>query len=252
MRSEQQAADNFERIRRASAHLGLDRISCAAVGVEERRGFHSSIETPAARLDHAVCLGVALSAPVLDTVETAPTWTYYYHYRQVNFALDQAALFIAGEIQRAGFEALPVPASQILDWDRLRAHLSHREIAFRAGMGWRGRNNLLVTEEFGSQIRLATVLTDMPLPDGESGCGRDSCGECTACVDVCPVGAISDDPERFDLDRCAAQLRRFAGSEKINTMICGICLKVCAGRRRSADVPASRLGTEQARRSQRG
>ena len=48
---------------------------------------------------------------------------------------------------------------------------------------------------------------------------------------MCPVGAIGDDPGDFNLDRCAAQLRRFAKSEKINTMICGLCIKVCGGRK---------------------
>lgn len=213
----------------AARHLGLDALSYAHIDPDHRARFHESIRNIASSLPRAVVIGIRLSGPVLDTVVTAPTWTYYHHYRQVNTALDQAALLIAGRIQRAGYRALPVPASQILDWERLRAHLSHREIAWLAGLGWRGRNNLLVTAEHGSMIRFATVLTDAPLPPPARDRLETGCGDCTACVGACPVGAIDMDPERFALDRCAAQLRRFSRSEKLNTMICGLCVKVCAG-----------------------
>jgi epoxyqueuosine reductase QueG len=125
---------------------------------------------------------------------------------------------------------LPVPASQILDWDRLLGHLSHRAMAERAGLGWRGRNNLLVNPRFGSMVRYATVLTDMPIPDRGGGEEPLGCGACSACIGACPVGAIHDTPERFELDRCAAQLRRFSREEKLNTMICGLCVRVCPGK----------------------
>ena len=180
-------------------------------------------------LDSAVVIGIRLSGPVLETVERAPTWTYYHHYRMVNIALDQAALRLAGECRKMGYRSLPVPATQILEWDRLAAHLSHREVGALAGLGWRGRNNLLVHPEYGSQVRYTTILTDMPLPAGDVV--RDSCGDCMACLSVCPVGAIKKDPEKFDLDKCAAKLRRFSKEEKLNTLICGICIRACRGRR---------------------
>ncbi len=226
-----QSEIDFERLAAAAAGAGIDLFGTAFVGESHRERFHESIRGISKDLPYAVSMGRRLSGPVLETVLTAPTWTYYYHYRQVNIALDQAALIVSGEIQRAGHSALPIPASQILDWELNRAHLSHREIAGLAGLGWMGRNNLLITPEFGSQVRLVTVLTDMELPAKSGADDRGDCGRCRACVKMCPVGAIDDDPERFDLDKCAAQLRRFAKSEKINTMICGLCIKVCGGRK---------------------
>jgi len=224
-----QSEIDFEKLRAASSRRGIDLFGTARIDEEQRLRFHESIRDIAKSLPYAVSMGMRLSDPVLKTVLTAPTWTYYYHYRQVNIALDQAALFVAGEIQREGFAALPIPASQILDWDLLRAHLSHREIAGLAGLGWMGRNNLLITPEFGSMVRLVTVLTDMELPAQSGDHAGEDCGTCRKCVMMCPVGAIDDEPENFNLDRCAAQLRRFAKSEKINTMICGLCIKVCRG-----------------------
>ena len=226
-----QSEINFERLKTSARHRGIDLFGTALVDEDQRLRFHESIVEIAKSLPYAVSMGMRLSYPVLKTVVTAPTWTYNYHYRQINIALDQTALYIAGEIQREGFSALPIPASQILDWDRLRAHLSHREIAGLAGLGWTGRTNLLITPEFGSQVRLVTVLTNMELPARSGKDAGGDCGTCRACVKMCPAEAIDDDPEKFDLDSCAAQLRRFSKSEKINTMICGLCIKVCRGRK---------------------
>lgn len=236
---DRRTADNFNAIRDAAAHLGLDAVACAHIEAGLHAGFHPEIREIAAPLSRAVSIGIGLSGPVLDTVLRAPTWTYYQHYRQVNTALDQAALLIAGEIRRRGFRAFPIPASQILDWDRLRGHLPHREIACLAGLGWHGRNNLLVTREHGSRIRLATVLTNMPLPPPRAADGG-GCGSCTACIPACPVGAIHEEPARFNLDRCTAQLRRFSRSEKLGTMICGLCVRACAG---TAEKGAAGVGT---------
>jgi epoxyqueuosine reductase QueG len=226
----QQAEDSFEKLGEAAGRMGIDIFATARIDEEHRGRFHETIRDLARSLPYAISMGIRLSEPVLRTVVSAPTWTYYHHYRQVNSALDQAALFISGEIQRSGHSALPIPASQILEWDLLRAHLSHREMAGLAGLGWMGRNNLLVTPQFGSMVRLVTVLTDLEFPERSGKHAGGDCGKCFACVKMCPVHAIDEDPEKFDLDRCTAQLRRFAKSEKINTMICGLCIKVCRGK----------------------
>ncbi len=219
---------HIERLQDVAEQTGVDVIGSARIDGLLRKTFHGAIAGISTGLGSAVVIGIRLSRPVLETVERAPTWTYYHHYRMVNIALDQAALRIAGECRKAGYRSLPVPASQILDWDQLAAHLSHREIGAVAGLGWRGRNNLLVHPEYGSQVRYATILTDMPLPVGEAV--RGSCGDCTACLPVCPVGAIKENPEEFDLDKCAAQLRRFSKEEKLNSLICGLCVRACSGR----------------------
>jgi epoxyqueuosine reductase len=222
--------ERLDSLRREAARFGVDVVSSARVSPEQKSRFHQSIREMAASLDYVIVLGYRLSDQVLATIAGAPNWTYYHHYRTVNFALDQAALFCAGECRRMGYLAFPVPASQVMDWDRLLGHLSHRELGSLAGIGWRGRNNLLVHPEYGSQVRYASVLTNALLP--ERGLDLDAkrgCGDCRACVGVCPAGAIKADPEQFDLDRCTAQVRRFSQSEKLNTLICGICVKACAG-----------------------
>ena len=221
--------ENLDRLKKVAEGAGIDLIASARIDEGFRNTIHDAIRGEASELVSILVMGMRLSVPVLSTVKTAPTWTYYHHYRMVNIALDQVALRIAGECIRMGHSAFPVPASQILDWDRLLAHLSHREAGFLAGLGWRGRNNLLVNPRFGSQVRYTTVLTDLPLP--ESHALESDCGQCVDCIKVCPVGAIHEDPEQFDLDKCAAQLRRFSKEEKLNALICGLCVRACSGRR---------------------
>ncbi|KPJ50039.1 hypothetical protein AMJ40_04040 [candidate division TA06 bacterium DG_26] len=179
-------------------------------------------------LTRGISVAVRLSDSILDEIVDAPTKLYYHHYRQVNLLLDRIALELSLFIQREGYRSVPIPASQIVDWPSQRGHLSHKLVAREAGLGWIGRNNLLVNPSFGAKIRLVTVLTDLPLPVTDPVNG--DCGECRACVPVCPAGAIDEDPERFDHIKCYEKLREFQRSGLVGQYICGVCVKACNGR----------------------
>ena len=174
-------------------------------------------------MDYAISVGVALNKEILKTNETAPSFLYKHHYRQVNMLLDRIANNIANLVISQGYRAIPIPASIIIDWQKQLGHISHREVANLAGLGWRGKNNLLVNRKYGSSIRLATVLTDLVLEP--SAPIKEDCGSCSACQASCPVGAIKDIPENFDRDACCKQVKEF--SRKIGVGICGLCLGHC-------------------------
>lgn len=176
-------------------------------------------------LDYGVSIGVRVSDAVLRGVITGPTRHYLHHYKMLNFLLDQCALKVSLAIQAQGYNAMPIPATQIIDWEKQTAHLSHKMIALRAGIGWIGRNNLLVHPEFGSRIRLVTILTDLPL-DTDRPLERD-CGSCRECIKVCPVSAIGETHREWDKAACLEKLKYFAKSCNIGQYICGLCVKVC-------------------------
>ncbi|HYB20789.1 MAG TPA: hypothetical protein VEH09_07660 [Thermodesulfobacteriota bacterium] len=180
-------------------------------------------------LDRAVSVAFHLSDRVLEDVADGPTRLYFFHYQRVNVLLDELGLKITNFIQSRGWSALPIPASQIIDWERQRAHVSHKHIAVRAGLGWIGRNNLLVSPQFGSRQRLITVLTDMPLEvDKPLSAG---CGNCRACISSCPSQSIKEKPEDFDHVGCYHMIKALVKRAGISQNICGLCVKACRAKR---------------------
>jgi epoxyqueuosine reductase len=181
------------------------------------------------RYPFALSFGLVLSKGLLGTLSDGPTPFYQHHYRQLNYRLDMVAYFLSREIEREGYSSLPFAASQLVDWQNQRAHISHKRIGEISGLGWIGRNNLLVNPSFGAQVRYNTVLTDMPLTPGVPI--ASGCGECGACEEVCPASAIGSDPSVFDHHGCFAMLKRFKNERNLGHHICGLCVKACKGKR---------------------
>ncbi len=205
--------------------MGIDLFDVADI-TSIREGFLFEPDLRA-KFDRAISLGRRLLSSVLDEIQDGPTALYMHHYRQVNYLLDRAALLTAGLIQDHGYRALPVAASQIIDWDRQRAHVSHKKVAELAGLGWLGRNNLLVNPEYGAQIRLVTILTDMPLAAGKPL--ATACGQCRRCLSSCPAQAIKETRDEFDHRACFEKLKEFRRRGLVAQYICGVCVKACPG-----------------------
>jgi epoxyqueuosine reductase len=180
-------------------------------------------------LPYAIIFGLVLSKSVLDTVPDGPNQLYLHHYRQLNYRLDMIGYLLSREIEKKGYKAMPFAASQVVDWQNQKGHISHRHIGAIAGIGWIGRSNLLVSPVFGAQARYNTVLTDMPLTAGKPL--EKDCRDCMACVAVCPASAIKEDAALFDHKGCYEMLGRFRKERNIGHHICGICVSACKGER---------------------
>jgi epoxyqueuosine reductase len=180
------------------------------------------------KLPFGIAIGVRLADAVLEEIKDHPTLLYLHHYRQANYRLDRIAFDMTALIQRAGGNAIPIAASQIVDWEGQRGHLSHKALAQAAGLGWRGRNNLLVTPAFGARIRLVSILTDLPMQTDNPL--DSSCDQCRRCISACPAGAIKEDKGEFDHHGCFEKLKEFRNKYNIGQYICGVCVKACGPR----------------------
>ena len=217
---------NYTQLKKFAKSLGIDLFGVADIS-KIKNDFVLS-DKLIKKIDKAIVLGVRLSGGILEEIADHPTKLYFHHYRTLNAFLDQAALRLTNVIQDKGFLALSIPASQILDWQNQKAHLSHKKLGYFAGLGWIGRNNLLVNAVFGSRLRLVTVLTEMPLKIDRPV--RQNCGSCLLCIKVCPAGAIKENKTDFDHLRCFEKLKEFQKLRLADQYICGICVKACTGR----------------------
>lgn len=119
---------------------------------------------------------------VFETIDDLPTPIYGSIYQTANRRLDNLAFNTAKKFQSDGYLSLPIPASQVLDRENWEAAISHKAVARVAGLVWQGKNLLLITPEYGSRIRLVTVLTDAPL--NIDWPVENRCANCTLCRDA--------------------------------------------------------------------
>ena len=193
---------------------------------------------PHARQGLPVGVSVAMRYPraVIAGIDALPTPSYFANYNKLNAALDAAVTHGAAWLEARGFTAIAQTlAAATVDESTHATQLPHKTVATRAGLGWIGKCALLITPEYGSMVRLSSLLTDAPLETAEP-INASRCGNCTVCRDVCPANAVSGKhwqagmlrEELYDAELCmkAAKQRSLEGLGREAT-VCGRCILHC-------------------------
>ncbi len=187
------------------------------------------------RFQRGISVGIHLLDGIVDGLmrheDPVSIYTYRGLYNSVNLRLDQIALSLAKIIQNEKYVTYVIPASQTIDNSKLVGAISHKLVANLSGLGWIGKNCLLITPEYGPRVRWATILTDSPLKAGKTI--KNECGKCKECVDICPVKAFTGVPfnpsepreVRFKAHSCRAYSRR--REERMGEGLCGLCVYIC-------------------------
>lgn len=141
----------------------------------------------------AILIGVALSPSyifrlskenILDCTE----------FSEKENATDKLAEWAADFIKAKGYKAYAQSERNLIngfyDVETKTTPLPHKKIAMLAGLGWIGKSNLLVTQEYGSALCMCSVLTNAPLPTQNKPIIQSICGECNICKDICPAKVI--------------------------------------------------------------
>lgn len=186
-------------------------------------------------LTSAITIAIRLSDAIMEQLIDAPTHAYFHQYRTANAFLDHIAFYVALELQKAGYRTLQIAASQTINangWN-YKGLFPHRTAAVLSGIGWIGKNNSLITPEFGPRVRLATVLTNANLVHS-ADLAESQCGSCTRCIEACPSKALTGNSWRKDgvredlVDPKICSEFMHAKFQHIGRgVICGLCLSAC-------------------------
>ncbi len=154
---------------------------------------------------------------------------YNANYEVAGGHLDWEGYKLIKALHKQGFKGLLLPAGgSPSDGRFLVGPISYKNAAEAAGLGIIGWHGLLITPEFGSRVRLASIITDAPLEGSPPLKMESPCLKCGgACIKICPARAIAR-PEAGDdyhLDKFACSTYYTASG------MCSECLRVCpAGR----------------------
>lgn len=234
-----------------SKEIGIDKIGFASVDVftelkerlivQEQLNYASGFEKgtleertePSRYLKNAksiIAIALAYPSRILDPPKSTrenrrgifcrASWGEDYHGVLKN-RLEKLATFIQAKSPNFVYKTM-------VD----TGELSDRAVAERAGIGFSGKNTMIITEEFGSFVYLGEMITNIPfIPDHPV---EDSCGDCRICLDACPTGALVQGGQ-LNAKQCLAFQTQTKGfldeefKEKIGTRLygCDTCQAVC-------------------------
>ena len=195
-------------------------------------------------LNSGVVLYVTYPRDIINGMSNAPTEEYLLKLVEINAKLDELGMLCEEFLIARGYKAYAQTKKRLgSDFGEFNSfELPHKTIATKAGLGWIGKSALLTTREYGSALRLTSILTDAPLEYG-TPILTSQCGSCKLCKDACPANAISGREWNYRLKRndfyddkkCEEYALKISeiNLKKADT-VCGKCIYACIYTRRYA------------------
>jgi epoxyqueuosine reductase QueG len=191
------------------------------------------------RIENELYFGISvvvkLSPELVISIKNGPNIFYFEEYHRINKLLDKIVTIGTEYLIKNGFKAFAQTTTTVKHSDDFMTELPHKTVATKAGLGWIGKCGLLVTNEYGSGVRISSFLTNAKLNYGRP-IEESSCGNCMECVINCPANAITGKlwntgvkrSELIDVNKCNKTAREIS-MEKINKemTLCGKCFVVC-------------------------
>lgn len=183
-----------------------------------------------------ISVAVKYTKDVIKGIYEMPTKEYYDYYNLLNKKLDRLVSLGADALKMFGYKAIAQTTDFVVESDAdYTTMLPHKTVATRAGLGWIGKNALLITKQYGSMVRLSSILTDAPLKTAKP-INQSRCGSCLICTNACPAHAVLGKnwsvntyrDEFFNARLCRKVAReRAIQSFGIEITQCGKCIAVC-------------------------
>jgi len=183
-------------------------------------------------------VAIAVRHPLYcGTYKCGSMTAYSNQYEEVDRILASVQKKIVTLLKAQGWRTLAIPPDSVKDdrsfVSRLYPLFPHKTAATCAGLGWIGKNGLLINHRYGARLSWATVLTDAPLEVSGAPEVESKCGNCSRCINACPVSAIRDvkwkrgetDGHFIDIDSCSEYLSYTV--RVFQKYICGLCILAC-------------------------
>ena len=193
--------------------------------------------SPKEGLNSSVVFYITYPKEIIIGMENAPTIEYFQEMMHLNIRLDTLGMLCEEYLINEGYAAYAQTKKRLgTDFGEFNSfELPHKTIATRAGLGWIGKSALFTTLNYGSALRLSSVLTNAPLDFGEPIL-KSKCGKCMICKEACPGGAISGKNWNYTLkrndfydDKKCEKYALVVSEENLGKpdTVCGKCIYAC-------------------------
>jgi len=177
-----------------------------------------------------ISIGIVYLESIIDCINVKKNgifdkvkWNIYAReYQTINRLLNEITSKIikqyGGISILATLEGMATEVSHVDEY--FRHTISHRVVSEHAGLGWRGKNELVVNPLYSCAIRFASIVTTHPLLQNKKL--KLSCGNCTACLEICPFLKKKDHIENYR-ENC----RQYINALDLEDEVCGKCILAC-------------------------